>query len=85
MTLCLVLERGADPREGPHLHKQMVERPVFHWPEPPRVRGVVTVLDVLATSDASSHIPAVKDWGRSVWAAWAPHHATVRAWLDRDR
>lgn len=82
MTLCLVLERGADPREGPRLHKQMVQRPVFHWLEPPPARGLVTVLDVLATSDADSHIAAVNDWGRSVWDAWATHHATVRAWLD---
>lgn len=85
MTLCLVLERGADPREGPRLHKQMVQRPVFRWLEPPRIRGLVTVLDVLATGDADSHIAAVNDWGRSVWEAWAPHHATVRAWLDLGR
>jgi len=59
MTLCLVFERGADPREGPRLHRLMVERPVFHWLEPPRTRGTVTVLDVLATSNGDSHIAKV--------------------------
>ena len=36
MTLCLVLEDGADPREGPKLHKRFVESPSFHWLEPPQ-------------------------------------------------
>jgi len=85
MTLCLVFERGADPREGPRLHNQMVQRPVFHWLEPPPDRGDVTVLDVLATSSPEGHIAAVNEWGRSVWDAWAPHHAIVRDWLDLGR
>ena len=85
MTLCLVFERGADPREGPRLHRLMVERPVFHWLEPPRTRGTVTVLDVIATSNGDSHIAKVNEWGRSAWNAWSAHHDTVRSWLDHQR
>jgi uncharacterized protein DUF5946 len=82
MTLCLVLERGADPREGPRLHKLMVERPIFHWLEPPSSRGDLTVVDVHTAADASGHIAAVRAWAGSAWEAWRPHHATVRGWLD---
>lgn len=82
MTLCLVLERGADPRDGPRLHTRMVERPVFHWLEPPPTRGEITVLEVLTTGDAKTHVEAVNRWGASAWQAWRAHHATVRAWLD---
>lgn len=85
MTLCLVLECGADPSEGPRLHKQMVERPVFHWLEPPPSRGDVTVADVHEAIDAAGHIIAAKTWARSAWGAWRPHHATVRGWLDLGR
>jgi len=85
MTLCLVIEQGADPREGPRLHRQMVERPVFRWLDPPPDRGDVTVLDVHATTDAAGHVAAVHDWGRSAWDAWAIHHPTVRTWLERGR
>jgi hypothetical protein len=63
----------------------MVRRPGFEWLEPPRQRGAVTVLDVLAAADAQSHVAAVLDWGRSAWEGWAAHHAAVRAWLDAGR
>lgn len=65
MTLCLVLERGANPQEGPRLHKHMVKRPVFHWLEPPPRRGDITVNDVHAAVDAAGHIEAVEAWASS--------------------
>jgi hypothetical protein len=78
MTLCLVLEDGADPREGPRLHRRMVDRPTFTWLTPPAQRGERTVRDLLA---ADAYDGAAWAWARDVWLAWAPHHATVRAWL----
>jgi hypothetical protein len=83
MTLCLVLEDGVDPREGPALHKRFVKRPFFDWLEPPRPNGRLTIADVLEARTAPDHERKVGEWARDVWAAWAPHHATVRAWLDR--
>ena len=40
----------------------------------------MTVGDVLTASDADQHCRLVREWGRQVWQAWAPHHATVRAY-----
>lgn len=82
LTLCLVLERGADPREGPRLHRAMAQRPVWPWLEPPADRGAHTVADVLVAPDAVAHVERVRAWGASAWAAWEPHHATVRSWVD---
>ncbi|MCP2166479.1 DUF5946 family protein [Goodfellowiella coeruleoviolacea] len=81
MTLCLFIEDGADPRDGPVLHKRMVAtRPDFHRLDPPAHRGRLTVADVLAADSAAEHTRLVWAWGRDVWQAWAPHHATIRAW-----
>ena len=81
MTLCLFVEDGVDPAMGPALHKRMVaHRPEFSWLAPPRQNHLMTVGDVLTASDADQHCRLVREWGRQVWQAWAPHHATVRAY-----
>ncbi len=84
MTLCLVLEQGADPRDGPKLHKRMVERPAFHWLEPPQPNGNMTIANVLPAEDLVAHQRLVTAWARGVWKAWTPHHATVRAWIEHS-
>jgi hypothetical protein len=81
MTLCMVLEDGADPREGPKLHRRMVARPAFTWLEPPPERGRVTVAALLDAPSAAAYVDAVWAWARESWRAWQPHHDTVRAWI----
>jgi len=81
MTLCLFIENGVDPAEGPALHKRMVaRRPDFTWLAPPPQRDLLTVADVLTARDAEEHRHLVRKWGGQVWQAWTPHHSTVRAW-----
>jgi hypothetical protein len=82
MTLCLVLEGVADPMGGSRLHQRMVERPAFHWLEPPQPNGNITIADVLPAEDPVEHHRLVTAWAQDVWTAWAPHHATVRAWIE---
>ncbi|MDQ3531263.1 MAG: DUF5946 family protein [Actinomycetota bacterium] len=84
MTLCLVFEQGADPGDGPRLHKRMVNRPNFHWLEPPRLSGRMTVADVLPAGDAQEHSALVRVWARDVWDAWGVHHQVVRGWIDKS-
>lgn len=81
MTLCMVLEGGADPREGPKVHRRMVRRPAFEWLDPPSMDGRLTVVDVLPAADPAEHERLVRAWSRDVWAAWAPHHEIVRRWV----
>lgn len=50
----------------------------FVWLDPPASLGEVTVLDVLEAKDPAEHAERVRQWARSVWDAWSPHHETVR-------
>lgn len=85
ITLCLVLEEAADAGEGPKLHRRLAQRrPRFHWLEPPRPNGRMTVADVRRAASAAEHERIVAAWAHDVWAAWEPHHATVRRWIDRS-
>lgn len=81
MTLCLVLEHGADPREGPKLHKRMVAHPTFTWLEPPADRGDLTAAAAFETLDAEAYVASATAWASVVWTAWSIHHDTVRAWI----
>ena len=84
MTLCMFLERGADPVLGTRLHRFMVERPVFHHLAPPSSRGRLTVLDVPITGDPAAARRAAYSWAEDTWTAWAAHHQTVRGWVDKS-
>ena len=44
----------------------------------PGQRGGLTIADVLGVDDPANAIPA---WTRSAWHAYAPLHATARAWI----
>jgi len=81
-TLCMVLEHGADPREGPKLHRSMVSRAAFTWLEPPADRGRVTAADVCDAPTGVAYADAVWAWAEDVWRAWQRHHAAVRGWVS---
>jgi Family of unknown function (DUF5946) len=84
MDLCLLLERdGRIRRPVPVLGRMPPRRALdLHWLEPPVVRGTMTVADALWPDAGERRAECVDAWAREVWAAWAPHHATVRRWLD---
>jgi hypothetical protein len=81
MTLCLVLEQGADPADGPLLHRRLVTRPEWQWLEPPQRNGTITVADVLVATSNDEHRRLVDEWAAGVWAAWRVHHELVRSWV----
>jgi len=83
MTLCMVLERGADPRDGPKLHKRMVDRSAFTWLDPPTMDGRMTVAELLPADSPAQHERLVRAWAADVWDAWTPHHDTVQTWVGR--
>ena len=45
--------------------------------------GTLTVRGPLEAKGKDEHAAAVEAWARDVWAAWEPHHDTVRGWLDQ--
>jgi hypothetical protein len=84
MDLCLLLERDGEIRRlVPVLGRMPARRTLdLHWLEPPAARGSMTVADALHGNAGDLRAAHVEAWAREVWAAWEPHHATVRGWLD---
>ncbi len=87
VTLCLLLEGGQPPERAP-ARRGRTSRVVLgrlgleDWPYliPPRGPGAVTVADVAAASAAGELEDRARAWLESAWAAWEPHHGTVRSW-----
>ena len=84
ITLCLFLEHGLDPKVGPTLHKRLADHSSFHWLEPPRPNGTMTIADVGRARNAKEHLTLVEAWSRDIWGAWEPHHSTVREWIATE-
>jgi hypothetical protein len=81
ISLYLTLQRGYRPEEATDaMRSALRHKEEFIWLTPPSSRGKLTILDVRAASDVAEHIALVRQWARSVWEAWAPHHGTVRSW-----
>jgi len=84
MGLCVLLERGAEDRRvvpvlGFRRHRKA---PSLYWLDPPCPNGTLTIQSVLDAEGAETYAMAVEAWAADVWAAWQPHHDTVRGWLD---
>lgn len=85
MTLSLFLGTGAEIGRGPVLHQRIIAHPPpWHWLDPPAMFGRMTVADVLEARDAREHQRLVREWAWDVWQAWAPHHPTIRGWIERS-
>lgn len=84
ITLYLVLEKRTEPTSGPKLHKRLANQRRFHWLDPPRSIGKTTIADVHRARSAPEHERSVEAWARDVWAAWEPHHGTVRGWIRQS-
>jgi Family of unknown function (DUF5946) len=86
--LCLVIERGLPPRElSAVLQRVLARPPAWRWLDPPEPNGLLTVgsLEEAGSESGPAIDAAVEAYVRGIWAAWAPHHAQVRAWVDSAR
>jgi hypothetical protein len=84
MGLCLVFEQGTRARQIVRERDGKRARRTIdlHWLEPPRPNGTLTVCGPLDAVGRDEYVASVEAWARDVWAAWTPHHDTVRCWLD---
>lgn len=83
VSLCAVLEREVSPARATSMIQRLAGGDDgFEWLEPPDHLGDVTVARVHSAGSPEEHLEAVERWARSSWSAWAPHHGTVRGWLD---
>jgi hypothetical protein len=84
MGLCVLLERDGGPRRPAPVPGRTPARKTMdlHWLAPPAFQRCMSAADVLAAGPGDAYAPAAEAWAKSVWAAWKPHHETVRGWLD---
>ena len=77
--LHLVLERGAQSDFARRAIAALTrEKDSLAWLDPPSSLGEITVANVTLAETAEEHGRLVREWGRSVWQAWTPHHLSVR-------
>ncbi len=81
LALHILLEQGAAAAEATRRLRRVLQRAGrFTWLEPPSFVGTLNILAVAATDGLAEHERAVHEWAAGVWAAWHPHHATIRTW-----
>jgi len=76
ISLCGALERGLDEPARVRLLRRATAGAEYPWLSRAEPLGGVRVDDVLARRASA------REWAADLWAAWADHHAQVRAWLD---
>jgi hypothetical protein len=84
VLLCATLERDWPADRAVQLRRRAIDqlRPHWRWLDVPSPLGSVTVMHVLSAPEAQERGHRVLLWARDVWAAYAPHQALVRDWLD---
>jgi hypothetical protein len=84
LSLCLVLERNLAAAYATRVMAEATRaKDRFVWLTPPESLGEVTVAAVAGAAAAHEHAERVRAWARSAWAAWSPHHPTVRSWVPQ--
>jgi hypothetical protein len=85
LSLRAVFELGLSPAAATARMAAWTRAAEFHWLTPPEQRGELTVLTVLPTSTVAEHLHAVREWARSAYLAWTPHHAQLAHWAEQAR
>jgi hypothetical protein len=79
--LFLLFEHGwAIERANAAMITITAKKHAYPWLTPPPRIGPLSVRLPLAATTPEEHAERVEQWARSVWNAWARHHATVRTW-----
>jgi CTP:molybdopterin cytidylyltransferase MocA len=78
--LCHWLEHGIESDRLTAITQRLAsDDRSWPWLTPP-AEYPMTVCDMLVARDGVEHVRLVTRWAETTWDAWAPHHATVRAW-----
>ncbi len=80
IRLYLIFETGLEMQRANDAIKAAADSRIYTWLTPPASLGNMTVADVHKAKDVNEHMQRVRAWAESAWAAWSPHHATIRAW-----
>lgn len=84
VSLYLVLEKQYSGQRATKALAEILQHAGhFTWLEPPDPNGRLTVLDVVKANNFDEHSRLVEQWARDVWAAWTPHHKTIRQYVEQ--
>lgn len=53
----------------------------FRRLKPPALHATPKVAAVIRAHTEGQYTAAVESWAKEVWAAWHPHHDTMRSWV----
>lgn len=85
IALHAIFECGDSYQQAMALLRPAADAGGFHWLTPPDSLGELTLLHPLTAQTPEAHYECSREWARSVWDAWAPHHPQIRAWAARHR
>lgn len=74
------LEHDGKPELLRALQRWLSNHPALEKPPLPESRGELTIASVLAAPDRLAMDRAIRAWGESAWAAYAPWHELARKW-----
>jgi hypothetical protein len=57
-------------------------QPPFTWLDPPG-SFPLTIVHIGHTGNIESHAKIIREWGKTTWEAWSPHHAIVAGWAGQ--
>lgn len=78
MSMYLVLVEGySGDAATAKIGEMLSGNPVLEWLDPPSPNGSISVVDVLAATDQSTHEIKVREWAEDVWSCWAAKHGKV--------
>jgi hypothetical protein len=83
VSLYAQLVLGVTYRDAKRLRRQAVTTLEFRWLPPPEPAGELDVAHPLTARTPEEHIERVREWARSVWRRWHPHHDQVISWARR--
>lgn len=83
--LCLFVEKGYTGRQVQQAHLKLSTNkpaiPAIHLPDN---RGRIGIEDVLLAEPGEIRDETIKNWCRSLWAAFTSVHPVVHEWLARE-
>ncbi len=84
VSLCLILEHGADAATGSSCLQRLLDgTPQLERPALPAFRGALTIADVRDADSPDAYAQAVRRWAEAVWRAYAALHPFARDWAAR--
>src|SRR5688572_9267647 len=78
------IEHGSVAEANRAVQQWLSGSKALHRPDQPQPgqRGALTILHVHMATDPDDHVRRVREWAKSVWAAWSTYRQIAKQWTD---